>query len=192
MKLEDAEDTIDSSESHGPGEQNGGETGATAAVSVAEEEAPPEQEGPKRARTLSYGEMLVEAGMLSEEGVAKAQRAAREEGLPLGRILVRDGLVMSRDLAAFTALHLGLTMVDLRSENLDPEVVSLLPQETANKYTVLALRRNDGYLTVTFSFRTGRAGTYTFECFAPCGTGNGFNGPMASMAYMKGTLTVQS
>jgi hypothetical protein len=49
-----------------------------------------------------------------------------------------------------------------------------------------------GYLTVTFSFRTGRAGTYTFECFAPCGTGSGFDGPMASMAYMKGTLTDQS
>jgi hypothetical protein len=47
------------------------------------------------------------------------------------------------------------------------------------------------YLTVTFSFRTGGAGTYTFQCFAPCGTGNGFDGPMASMAYMKGTLTVQ-
>ena len=42
-------------------------------------------------------------------------------------------------------------MVDLRSENLDPEVVSLLPQETANKYTVLALRRNDGYLTVAMA-----------------------------------------
>jgi hypothetical protein len=51
---------------------------------------------------------------------------------------------------------------------------------------------NASYLTVTFSFRTGRAGTYTFECFAPCGTGNGFGGPMASMAYMKGILTVRS
>jgi hypothetical protein len=47
-------------------------------------------------------------------------------------------------------------------------------------------------LTVTFRFRTGAAGTYTFQCFAPCGTGvNGFSGPMASMAYMQGTLTVE-
>ena len=50
---------------------------------------------------------------------------------------------------------------------------------------------NASYLTITFSFRTGSAGTYTFQCFAPCGTDNGFGGPMASMAYMKGTLTVQ-
>lgn len=50
---------------------------------------------------------------------------------------------------------------------------------------------NATYLTVTFSFHTGNAGTYTFECLAPCGTGTGFGGPMASMAYMKGTLSVQ-
>lgn len=48
------------------------------------------------------------------------------------------------------------------------------------------------FLTVTFSFHTGKAGTYTFQCYAPCGTGTGgFGGPMGSMAYMKGTLTVQ-
>jgi hypothetical protein len=51
---------------------------------------------------------------------------------------------------------------------------------------------NASFLTVTFSFHTGKAGTYTFQCYAPCGTGtDGFGGPMGSMAYMKGTLTVQ-
>jgi hypothetical protein len=36
---------------------------------------------------------------------------------------------------------------------------------------------DQNYLTVTFRFRTGAAGTYRFQCFAPCGTGaNGFSG----------------
>jgi hypothetical protein len=52
---------------------------------------------------------------------------------------------------------------------------------------------NATFLTVTFSFRTGNAGNYAFQCFAPCGTGsNGFGGPMSSMAYMRGTLTVRA
>lgn len=50
---------------------------------------------------------------------------------------------------------------------------------------------NATHLTVTFSFRTHGAGAYLFQCLAPCGTGTGFGGPMQSMAYMKGTLTVQ-
>lgn len=45
---------------------------------------------------------------------------------------------------------------------------------------------------VTFSFRTpAKAGTYTFQCFVPCGTGSeGFDGPMATMGYMRGTVTI--
>ena len=48
------------------------------------------------------------------------------------------------------------------------------------------------HVTVTFSFRTpAKAGTYTFQCFVPCGTGaSGFDGPMSTMGYMRGTITV--
>ncbi len=47
-------------------------------------------------------------------------------------------------------------------------------------------------VTVTFSFRTpAKAGTYTFQCYVPCGTGmSGFDGPMSTMGYMRGTVTV--
>lgn len=47
-------------------------------------------------------------------------------------------------------------------------------------------------VSVTFSFRTpAKAGTYTFQCFVPCGTGsNGFDGPMSTLGYMRGTITV--
>jgi hypothetical protein len=47
-------------------------------------------------------------------------------------------------------------------------------------------------VTVTFSFRTpAKAGTYTFQCYVPCGTGSiGWDGPMATKGFMRGTLTV--
>ena len=106
---------------------------------------------PRAPRPRSFADMLVESGMLSVEQVAKSQEYARREGLPLTRVLVRDGLVLSRDLAAFMALHLGLTMVDLRSESLDPEVVGLIPQELATRYTALPLRKENGTLTVAMA-----------------------------------------
>lgn len=48
------------------------------------------------------------------------------------------------------------------------------------------------HVTVTFTFRTpAKAGTYTFQCYVPCGTGSsGFDGPMATMGFMRGTVTV--
>jgi hypothetical protein len=49
------------------------------------------------------------------------------------------------------------------------------------------------YAEVTFTFRTGAAGSYYFRCFDPCGTGAiGWEGPMMTRGYMLGTLTVQS
>lgn len=48
------------------------------------------------------------------------------------------------------------------------------------------------YASVTFTFHTGKVGTYTFQCFDPCGTGSsGWMGPMMMKGYMVGTLTVQ-
>ena len=79
---------------------------------------------------------------------------------------------------------------------------SLASDKIAHTFTIPQLRVNvplpgDGmkgkdYNTVTFSFRTGAAGTYTFRCFDPCGTGPmGMMGPMVTQGYMIGTLTVQ-
>jgi hypothetical protein len=59
-----------------------------------------------------------------------------------------------------------------------------------------------GYTTkpvvISFQFKTGPAGTiYIFKCYDPCGNGlqddqQGFGGPMATLGYMAGTVTVSN
>jgi hypothetical protein len=46
--------------------------------------------------------------------------------------------------------------------------------------------------TITFTFRTGAAGRYRWQCFVPCAAGflYGFGGPMQSIGYMDGFLNV--
>jgi hypothetical protein len=46
--------------------------------------------------------------------------------------------------------------------------------------------------TITFSFRTGRAGQYRWQCFVPCAAGfvYGFGGPMQTVGYMDGYVDV--
>ncbi len=75
---------------------------------------------------------------------------------------------------------------------------ALAPEKIAHTFTIPQLHINvplPGFGkesdTISFTFRIGKAGTYTFQCFDPCGTGNsGFEGPMATKGYMVGTLTV--
>jgi len=76
---------------------------------------------------------------------------------------------------------------------------ALAPDKIAHTFTIPQLHINiplPGYGkeadTISFTFHTGKAGTYIFQCFDPCGTGSsGFEGPMATKGYMVGTLTVQ-
>jgi len=60
-------------------------------------------------------------------------------------------LVLSRDLAALTAVHLGLTMVDLRSQEIDRKATALLTEEMARRYVALPVRRDDGRLVVAMT-----------------------------------------
>lgn len=79
---------------------------------------------------------------------------------------------------------------------------ALAPDKIAHTFTIPQLHINvplpgdtttgKSYDVVTFTFRTGAAGSYFFQCFDPCGTGsNGWEGPMVTQGYMHGTLTVQ-
>ncbi len=106
---------------------------------------------PRNGKVFSFVEMLVESGMLSAEQATAAQETARDEHVPLWRVLVRDGLVMSRDLATLTALHLGISMVDLRNQAIDPKALMLLPEPLARKYGILPLQAVDGRLTVAMA-----------------------------------------
>lgn len=56
---------------------------------------------------------------------------------------------------------------------------------------VPAVTGNAKTVTVTFTFEVSKAGTYTWNCFAPCGTGaNGMAGPMVTPGWMTGSFTV--
>jgi len=79
---------------------------------------------------------------------------------------------------------------------------ALAPEKVSHTFTVPQLNLNvpvpgdtttdKPYVEVRFTFHTGASGSYTFECFDPCGTGDaGWGGPMMTKGYMIGTLTVQ-
>ena len=115
-----------------------------------------EEPAPRSGQTLStppasLSQMLIEAGILAADQVQKVQEVAQRERQPLGRILVRDGIILSRDLATLTAVYLGLAMVDLRSETIEPEAIILIPEEVARKHLVLGVKKSDRQLTVAMT-----------------------------------------
>ena len=48
-----------------------------------------------------------------------------------------------------------------------------------------------GHAWTTFTMKTGAAGSHTYECKVPCGTGpDGNQGAMVTDGYMNGTMTI--
>ncbi|MBI4338340.1 MAG: Flp pilus assembly complex ATPase component TadA [Chloroflexi bacterium] len=109
-------------------------------------EAPPRV--PLKRGAFSLGQMLVDAGILTEQQVATTQETAQREKLPLWRVLVRDGLIMPQNLAVLITLNLGIPMVDLKNQTLDPKAASALPDHIARRYQVLPIQDSQDRLTV--------------------------------------------
>jgi type IV pilus assembly protein PilB len=99
------------------------------------------------------GDVLVELSLLTEEQLDLAladQLEAVAEGrrIRLGRLLVESGTLTERDVARAMAEMLGLDLVDLGKEPIDPETVRLLPRAVAERTNVLVLERTPTGLRV--------------------------------------------
>ena len=120
-------------------------------ISLVKSEAAEPETAQVWGRPLTLARILVDAGKLSSEEISRSQKIGAREKLPLGRVLVRDGFILSRDIATLGALHLGLPMVDLRRESIDPEAVALVPEEVARRYIVLPVKDNGDTLSLAVS-----------------------------------------
>lgn len=81
-------------------------------------------------------------------------------------------------------------------------VKSVAAQQVAHTFTITSLGLNVPIPVaasihkpevVQFTFHTPKSGTYTWQCYAPCGSGsNGWGGPMATNGYMTGKVTISN
>jgi type IV pilus assembly protein PilB len=88
------------------------------------------------------GELLLGRGMLSEDQLKDALLQQTATGERLGSLLVQLGIVDEREMVRVLAEQLGMEVIDLRQADLDEEVVSLLPEETARRLCAIPVGRD--------------------------------------------------
>jgi type IV pilus assembly protein PilB len=97
------------------------------------------------------GEMLLEQGLVTEDGLAAALGLQRQTGRRLGEALVSMGLVSSYDLARVLAVRLGLEFVDLAEVPVDALVAQRIPEGVARRYGAVPISEHDGVIRVAFA-----------------------------------------
>jgi type IV pilus assembly protein PilB len=98
--------------------------------------------------SAKLGEILVRENLISPQNLREALDYQREHGGRLGFNLVKLGLVSDDMITAVLSRQYGIPSVNLDLFNIEPAVLRLIPQEVAQKHSVLPLSRVGATLTL--------------------------------------------
>src|SRR2546423_7283322 len=98
--------------------------------------------------SAKLGEILVRENLISPQHLRQALDYQREHGGRLGFNLVKLGLVSDDTITAILSRQYGIPSVNLDLFDIDDGVLRLIPQEVAQKYSVLPLSRVGATLTL--------------------------------------------
>jgi type IV pilus assembly protein PilB len=93
--------------------------------------------GPFKGR---LGDLLLEKKMITSAQLDQALAEQKELGGKLGELLVNMGALDAQVLADALAEYFGLVVVNLRRDNVDPDVISLVPEELARQQLAIPVR----------------------------------------------------
>ena len=100
---------------------------------------------------MMLGELLVGAGLVSEEQVLAALRAQRGSGMPLGIYLVRSGVLNETELINVLSQQLEVGIVDLDAVTLQDDAVKKIAPEYARANRVVPFRMESRTVVVATS-----------------------------------------
>ena len=98
------------------------------------------------------GTMLVNAGKITDDQLAKAQEVVKSGEVGLEQALVKIGAVTNADeISAFIGKQLNIGAIRLNDIELNADVVKLIPNDIARKFNVIAVSKLGKTLVVAIS-----------------------------------------
>jgi len=101
--------------------------------------------------TDRLGELLLREKLISSEQLSKAIEAQKEGGGRLGYNLTVLGYVTESELTHFLSTQYGIPTVDLQEEEVDEEIIKLIPEDVARKYHVMPISRTGSTLVIAMA-----------------------------------------
>ncbi len=97
------------------------------------------------------GEILVEAGAITEKQLEEALKVSKEKGTVLGNTLIELGYVEEKTLFKGLEFLFHVPYIDITDITIDKAVSSLISEALAKKHTLIPVKLEDRVLTVVMS-----------------------------------------
>ena len=91
---------------------------------------------------------LIDAGLVTEARIKKAETEAKKTNQKLGDVLVAQGSIKPEELSKLQAYILGIPFVNLEKEAIPKEVLKIIPESIARKNNIVVFKKTGGNLEV--------------------------------------------
>ena len=104
---------------------------------------------PRSAKRL--GELLMEAGVITEAQLSEALEEQKKTGKRLAQIFIERGVLAKGEAGRWLALQQGYEYVNLTAEPIDLTIARLLPEQFVRRLMALPIRQEDKDLVVAMA-----------------------------------------
>lgn len=114
------------------------------------------------------GEMLVDAGILSEKQIEEAIALQKNSGKRLGTILLENHYINETQLIEVLRIQLGIDFIDLNKTKIDPYMAGVVSKVIVQQYRVVAFRKEKNVILLAMedplNFRALETVKQTTKC----------------------------
>lgn len=114
------------------------------------------------------GEMLVDAGILSEKQIEEAIALQKNSGKRLGTILLENHYINETQLIEVLRIQLGIDFIDLNKTKIDPYMAGAVSKVIAQQYRVVTFRKEKNVILLAMedplNFRALETVKQTTKC----------------------------
>ena len=101
--------------------------------------------------TDRIGEVLVRAKLITPEQLKSAIDEQKKSGGRLGFNLTKLNYITEKDLTLFLSKQYGIPTIDLAAQEVEHEIIKLIPEDVAQKYQVIPVSRTGSTLVVAMA-----------------------------------------
>lgn len=105
-------------------------------------------------RGRKLGRILIKLAKVTREQVHEALDLQQQQRVPIGQLLIELGYVQQDDVNEGLAAQAGMETLDLDRLEIAPEVIRLLPAETAQSYGVMPVKYEKETNTLTVALKS--------------------------------------